>query len=329
MIMPSDLRSDPEDIEVRGILRDDRRKKIRSRVGVLVSLYFERGWEQAKRSAVRQCLEEYISIPGNKLNHYKMPNDTFLRKWDRFGIPQSYPNIDDVGENDDLYYYMIESRREERDDPSLWLFIAFGFGADNVRRRLSGLKAYFAPSYLYADPDRFVDLIRRWAGRLQVSHGSGGLGALSIPGAETVEDAYYYPWLTQYPGLEYDAMGDYFSESWKDEGYKRPRSSNWLTVLGADNVAALGGREAIEARLTSGMQLIPCGQGVLVRASPLPTLGDAANGGIPEGYRTIARIIKPIRFEGYQYSIIKLPPELNTGRGGRLAETLKWIRRFD
>ncbi|MGX9979467.1 type VI immunity family protein [Methylobacterium fujisawaense] len=324
MIMPSDLRSDPKDIEERGVLRDDRRQKIRSRVGVLVSLYFERGWEQARRAAISQCLEEYIAIPENKIDHYKLPDDTSMRKWDRSGVPDAYRDIDKIGGDEGLYCYMIRRDPKERDDPSLWLFMALGFNVNDTRRRLSGLKAYFAPSYLYADPDRFVDLIKRWAGRLQAAHGSGGLGALSIPGAELMDDAYYYPWLMQYPGLEYDAMGSYFAQSGEDEGYKRPRSSNWLTVLGADNVAALGGREAIEARLTPGMQLIPCGQGVLVRASPLPTLGDAANGGIPEGYRTIARIIKPIRFEGYQYGVIKEPVPV---KGPEV--TLRWLRRFD
>jgi hypothetical protein len=57
MMMPSDLRSEPKDIEARGVLRDKRRQKIRSRVGVLLSLYFERGWEQSKRSAILQCLK--------------------------------------------------------------------------------------------------------------------------------------------------------------------------------------------------------------------------------------------------------------------------------
>lgn len=324
MIMPSDLKADPKDIEARGVLRDERRRKIRSRVGVLVSLYFERGWERSKHSAVLQCLEEYIAIPGNNLNSYQLNDENFLRRWDGSGTPQKYKYSDSIGVREDLYYFMCESFREERDDPSLWLFMAFGQSANNIRRPLSGLKAHFAPSFLYEDPDRFVDLIKRWAGRLDASHGSCGLGVLSNPGAELMDDAYCYPWLMQYPGLEYDAMGTYFSESWKDGAYKRPRSSNWLTILGADNVAALGGREAIEGRLTPGMQLLPCGQGVLIRASELPTLGDAANGGIPEGYRTIARIIKPIRFEGYQFGVIKEPIPV---KGPEV--TLQWLRRFD
>jgi hypothetical protein len=92
---------------------------------------------------------------------------------------------------------MKENDPDERDDPSLWLFMALGSSANDIRRPLSGLKAHFAPSFLYADPDRFVDLIRRRAGRLEASHGSCGLGALSTPGAALMDDAYYYPWLMQ------------------------------------------------------------------------------------------------------------------------------------
>ena len=72
------------------------------------------------------------------------------------------------------------------------------------------------------------------------------------------------------------------------------------------------------------MSLIPFACGVVVRACELPALGDEATGGIPDGYRTAARIIKPIRFEGYRFGVIKEPfpvdgPEIK----------LQWIRRFD
>lgn len=85
----------------------------------------------------------------------------------------------------------------------------------------------------------------------------------------------------------------------------------------------VGRTKAINSRVPR-IQLIPCGQGVLIRTSELPTLGDAANVGIPDGYRTIASIIKPIRFEGYQFGVIKEPIPV---KGPEV--TLQWLRRFD
>ncbi|KQT91009.1 hypothetical protein ASG60_21545 [Methylobacterium sp. Leaf469] len=101
--------------------------------------------------------------------------------------------------------------------------------------------------------------------------------------------------MQRYPALEYDAMGDYWSET-RFGGYEVPRASNWLTLLG----------------------------GVLIRAGQAPVVDSNGIGGIPQAYRDAARIIKPIRFEGYEYGIIEVPEEKDD-----LEETLKWVRRFD
>ena len=122
-------------------------------------------------------------------------------------------------------------------------------------------------------------------------------------------------------------MGSYWSEcSWT--GYRQPRSSNWLTILGNENVELLGGVAPIGEQLRSDVNLIEIKDGGLIlRASKLPALGDLRTGGIPEGYRDVARLMRPIRYEGYEFGVIKLP--FATDRAGDLTETLKWIRRFD
>jgi hypothetical protein len=329
MKFPTDLKLDPVDIEERGVLRDDVVNKIRSRVGILLSIYFLEGWRPEKRRALLQNLEDYLFHFGENVSHYQIGYETQYHRWNGNGLPVAcFEHIDSITEADTFAYSMMQQDSSESDDPSLFQIFAFGFGKDRTGRPLSGLKAHFPPSFVFANPDRFVDLVRTWSDRVGAVHGSAGLGALSVPGSETTEDAYYYPWLMQYPALEYDAMGDYWSEIRKG-GYKRPRSSNWLTILGRDNVKALGGEGLIRTKLTPDMSIANYRDGIVIRAGKLPALGDQATGGIPEAYRTVARIIKPIRFEEYRWSIIKLPPHLNTGREARLAETMKWIRRFD
>ncbi|MEF2074784.1 type VI immunity family protein [Consotaella aegiceratis] len=293
-----------------------------------MSLYFLEGWRQDKRRGLLDCLSDYLGFFAENVTHFQTLQKRGYRRWSKDGLPEPYRKMDSIGSEEDFYFSMIEDNPEESDDPSLWRISTFGFSRNDKNRPLSGLKAHFPPSFVFDDPDRFVQLVRSWSERLGAIHGSAGLGALSVPGSETMKDAYYYPWLMHYPALEYDAMGDYWSEV-RHGGYRQPRSSNWLTALGDDNVAALGGASAVKAQLTEEMTLSVYDGGVLIRASQLPALGDPATGGIPEGYRTAARIIKPIRFEGYQFSVIKLPRHLNTGREGRLAETLSWIRRFD
>jgi hypothetical protein len=325
MDIPVDLTLNAEDIEQRGVLRLPRTRLIASRVGVLLSIYFLEGWRKDKRKGLMQCLQDYLEFFEKDIEYYQVGNERSMRRYKGGGLPGPYRNYADLDESQKLYFAIVgQTPPKESDDPSLWMAMGFGFDKTDIRRPLSALKVHFPPSFVFSDPSRFAELIGQWSERLGAIHGSCGLGTLSVPGRETMGGAYYYPWLMQYPALEYDAMGDYFSESQYDEGYKWPRSSNWLTVLGEANVEALGGTAAIKDKLSPGMDLLPFDGGILVRASEMPALGNPDMSGIPEGYFTIARIIKPIRFEGYKYNVLKAP-----FRNKNAAVTLSWIRRFD
>lgn len=328
MKVPTDLKLNPKDIEERGILRDGQDNTIRSRVGVMVSIYFLEGWRKEKREALLANLGDYTAQFARHLTHYQCSSVKRYKKWDQKDIPQVIWDDMDASEKETFYFSMRHLDSKETDDPELYRIFAFGFDAIDKGRQLSGLKAHFPPSFVFEDPNRFIKLIQTWSQRLGAVHGSAGLGALSVPGWE-LDNAYYYPWLIQYPALEYDAMGLYFNAT-ENGGYQHPRSSNWLTILGKENVAELGGAASISEQIIRGMGFIEDKNGgVVIRASDLPALGDKASGGIPEGYKVAAKIIKPIRFEGYKWNVIKLPSSFGTNREVRLAETLNWIRRFD
>lgn len=340
MLFPKDLTGDPEQIETRGLLiRFGRRQvltkdgrwqyeyfhDVQTRIGILTSLYFEDGWQEIKRRALLTCLEEYLSLFPDGVTHYDTGNGGWPRRWKGDGIPLCYLDPKNFKRDRTFHFSMKVYKETEHDKPSLYHFIAFGHDESDNSRRPSGAKIHFPPSFVFADPDRFIDLLRRWSERLDVVHGSAGLGVLTIPGTESY-DAFSYPWLIQYPALEYDAMGCYFSEVRHSGAHGRPRSSNWLTILGADNVALLGGRSVVERALAPETSMTQYGAGIILRACALPALGDPANGGIPEGYRTIARLIKPIRFEGYRHDVIRVPRDMEV-EGAET--TLTWIRRFD
>ncbi|WP_354435685.1 type VI immunity family protein [Martelella mangrovi] len=331
MDIPTDLKLDPKDIETRGIYRDDSVEKIRSRVGILVSIYFLDGWTAEKRQGLFECAKDYMTLFPEEITYYHFDDLPRGKEWKVGVVPEDLKDhVTASAEGDEVYFDLFHFDEAEDSDPSFCRFMAFAFPKEKTWHTLSGLKAHFPPSFVFSSPDRFVEIIRQWSEKLGAIHGSAGLGALSLPGNETsATEAYYFPWLMQYPALEYDAMGRYWNECERNGECDQPRSSNWLTILGRPNLDRLGGYVAVESQMTKGMTMYYFEGGALIRASELPALGDEATGGIPEGYRTAARIIKPIRFEGYKFSVIKLPKHLNTGREARLAETLKWIRRFD
>ncbi|WP_319518213.1 type VI immunity family protein [uncultured Martelella sp.] len=326
MEIPTDLKLDPKDIETRGILRSQNAKKIKSRVGILVSIYFLEGWKPEKRSGLFQCANDYMTLFTEDISYYHYGDQERAKKWKTGANPEDLKeHVTASSESDDVYFDLFQFDKAEDSDPGFCRFMAFAFPKEKTWHTLSGIKAHFPPSFVFSSPDRFVEIIRQWSERVGAIHGSAGLGALSMPGSETsVTEAYYYPWLMQYPALEYDAMGDYWDECEEVGESDKPRSSNWLTILGRPNLDRLGGYVAVESQLTKGMTMYYFEGGALIRASELPALGDEATGGIPEGYRTAARIIKPIRFEGYKYGVILEPFDVD---GPEI--TLEWIRRFD
>jgi hypothetical protein len=320
--IPTDLRLDPRDIEERGVLCA--KSEIPSRIGILLSIYFLEGWRRDKRQALLQILEDYLSQFADEVTHYQDYQGDVRRglRWKGEDPPETYRNLDRIDPDEQLSYHMWRFDSEDGDDASLWRIMGRGFARNNTTRRLSGVKAHFPPSFVFNDPEHFIGLVRLWCDRLGATHGSAGLGVLTIPGWER-QEPYHYPFLTQYPALEYDDMGSYWSQT-RHGGYEKPRSSNWLTFLGYENIGALGGVERIRHSLRPDMDLISYNGGIVIQAGHLPALGNEETGGIPEAYRTVARLVKPIRFEGYSWGVIKPPKPLNG-----LDVTLAWIRRFD
>jgi len=61
----------------------------------------------------------------------------------------------------------------------------------------------------------------------------------------------------------------------------------------------------------------------MIQAGEAPALGDRDEGRIPELYRKVAAITKPVRFTNYKDSFFR-----NENSDG-LAEIKQWINRFD
>jgi hypothetical protein len=294
-----------------------------SRVGVLVSIYFLEGWSRQKRLRLLSILDDYLGRCKAEVTHYQKPDTRRLMPWDGQTMPATYGALAERPETEGFSFQMLRRAPGQDDDPGLWRIWACGFARTDVTRRLSGLKVHFPPSCVLENPDAFVSTIAEWCARLGCIHGTAGFGVLTVPGTELTGEAWHYRVLKTFPALEYDAMGSYWSET-RHGGYEKPRSSNWLTMLGASNVAALGGLDALDRQLRLGVCVKPFDQGVVIRASRLPALRSENNEAVPEAYRVVARMIRPIRFEEYEYGVLKVPEPIS----GR-EETLKWIRRFD
>ncbi len=331
---PTDLQENSEDIGARGVLVDRNSGKVKSRVGLMFSLYFAEPWTRAARQGLLDVLTEYLKEFGRDATHYQYAGQKRLRKYTWPGLPPGYDEAIDATEHDRVHMFVQCRNPDSSDDPTDTLYMGMGDPVDDIRTRSSGVKFYLPIKWL-EEPDYVAGFVTRCAGYVHAIHGSGGLGALSSPGLELSTKAYWLPWLQAYPALEYDSSGSYLArvsgvpDAELDSAWRLARASNWLTIVGNDLVACVGGRQAIEDQLIPGMKLYDYAGGVIIRASERPVLGNAANGGIPDGYRVAARIIKPVRFEGYGYGVIQSPPGYADGKEAGVRLTLDWLRRFD
>lgn len=171
-------------------------------------------------------------------------------------------------------------------------------------------------------PRELLASVLDWAATLKPRHGTSGLSFLIDQDTDHRRiTRRIYPHLMRHPGLDYDDGGDWVGIAGLSETI---RSVNWLNVLDDGFVSRLGGIDAIAAALGPDCPVHRYDGGIVIQAGPQPEIGDVNYGVVPAHYRTVARLLKPLRFESYPFGLLTPPDPLDP-----VQETLRWIRRFD
>jgi hypothetical protein len=317
----------PDDIVSNGHIVHPRYREIYSRIGFGVSLYFFDGWTPAKREALQSIRSDYLAVFPGGLTHVHTTGKTRVPITPK-RLEQAAANFESMDENTLFYFCLQQIDLQAENDPRECFLLAFGNEKNSPTRKMSGIRIHLPVQFALSDPQRTGRLVADWAGRLGAAHGTAGLAALLAGGVTTGGDALHFEALRQYPCLDFDAMGSYWSElnfaPGPNKGYDKLRASNWLTFVGDMFVAKLGGAGALRAKLSPDIPVLPYAGGLCLQAGPAPELGDAKRGYIPEAYRTVARAIRPVRFEDYKYGVFDVPEGIDDH-----AVMLAWLKRFD
>lgn len=170
-------------------------------------------------------------------------------------------------------------------------------------------------------PDVFPALFRGLCRIGTPFHGYAGLWIIRHPyGWQAPRaDLIAYPYAARFPGLELDSPSTHSLKC--RDGIK---GVNWLTFVGDTLLERLGGRAG--ARGLAAAAAVPVEEypkGMLFQAGPVPQIGDLEAGLVPEAYRTVARLLKPLR-SPHKDIIIHTPPGIDARA---FAQT--WLSRFD
>jgi Protein of unknown function (DUF3396) len=306
------------------------KKHVVTRVGLRVSLKFQNGHTVEKRQAGLRVMNSYFDQFKEHLTHW-LPTSGGTPRKIKSGIrpPIEQPEaLADVGE----YYGSVISGYalgQEIDEPApfqahvscVW---------DKESHENSDFEAQIPLSWCVNHGfDRVRELALEWSNELCAVHGTAGISLLFDDGSGRERLKFSYFLLKKFPGLDYENQATFsvevFSRRSENGGPFKIRTISWLTILGEVIIAELGGRDKMRAALGPDCPLFDYDGGTIIQAMPVPELGSTEDGYIPEGYKKVAKLTKPVLFEGYSRSLFQnLPSPLDDRE-----ETLKWIRRFD
>lgn len=160
-----------------------------------------------------------------------------------------------------------------------------------------------------------------WCERLKPVHGSAGFCFAYTPAMET-QERWTWSLMQRFPCIDHSNIALFTLRA--GSNHKAIKGINWLTVLGDELVTRLGGVNEIQSQLGKECRIHDYNGGVIIIAGPVPQLGDTYSGFIPERYKSVAKVTRPILYENYLRPLLKLPKPIDS-----LEATLKWIKRFD
>lgn len=199
-------------------------------------------------------------------------------------------------------------RGDDRLDYSPPVFMTGGFA-----KKFSTLQLHLPAVYI-EQPEEALEFVARFASLFPYRAGYAGIGLcwddLSVD-RETMVPPLIRPLIRRYPGLS-PGLPRSLSEQ-----YLPPY--NWLTLLGPELLAAVGGLSHVKEDLTEkGVTVLEMGHGACIRAGERPELGDRNRQNSLPLYRRVGAYFKPYR----TYTAIRL-------KGLDFDETEEWLARFD
>jgi hypothetical protein len=161
---------------------------------------------------------------------------------------------------------------------------------------------------------------------LKVFYGAYGL-ALLYTSYSTPEPAKAYPLYKRFPGLLYANVAGFFLDV---EGAKVDisagtiRDVNWLTAINSAMLTNIGGVSKARAVLGSQVIVHEYDGGAVFQAGARPRTGDVNKNDIPDPYRQVNRLLRPMRFDNWTSPYLRVPAGIDAWEASRA-----WLTRFD
>lgn len=181
------------------------------------------------------------------------------------------------------------------------------------------IQTSFPPEWGVERPDAMVALVLDMCGLFPYQSGHAGFCFLCSPYDKKQSQNYAWARSMRHRGVDILAHPN----DKKAVGRDAVKGADWLTLLSTAFVEKLGGERKIRSAVTKPVEILDAPRGLLIKAGPLPRLGDVnRRDDLPE-YRQVYRIIAPLVEPG-----IERGPSLLAGAPDDYDEnTVAWRRR--
>jgi hypothetical protein len=102
---------------------------------------------------------------------------------------------------------------------------------------------------------------------------------------------------------------------------------NWLTIISNGFLDKLGGKQVIQRQLNDEFIFYDYDGGTMIQAGPYPQIGDVNRKIIPEYYKQLGAIVKPIKHKCKD--VYLKSPSPNSDFEYNLEKSKEWFDRFD
>jgi hypothetical protein len=179
----------------------------------------------------------------------------------------------------------------------------------------------FPPEWGLQRPDEMAQLLRDLAEDFPYRSGLAGFGFQCSRYDKWESEDYAWARSMRHRGIDifihpYDT---------KAVGHDAIKGVNWLTLLDDAFVKRLGGKKRLREALPDAVEVTDVPRGVLIKAGPLPRLGDTNRRRFLPEYKEVYKVVAPLAEPGYDRTIMFL-----AGRSDDDYEdnTRAWQRRF-
>jgi hypothetical protein len=288
------------------------------RLGLFVTLYFDKGHTLVRQKAIANCFDDYWALYGSNLCWAMNSNAPYWYNLNKHRVMSPGEWLTEESEEGWEFKYHGGISADAASNISIQALGSSRWEADFGE--LSYIKAAIPIQSFPEQSTILLELTSKWCQRLCPVHGYGGIGIL-LPAAEFSWQEHYEPIIYklafQKPTIEVDYPITH--SRFLSKGIK---GVNWLTILDQKWLEAASGLEELQAS-TPELQSHDYGCGTILQAGRMPIYGDDMDNNLAL-YRKLAKVLRPLQVE--EHDGVHSSGTNDTLNGPNFR---KWLSRFD